>query len=155
MHNVIICQHCAMCSSRNIHNPPWKVISNSKGGVFQRVWRSMIDYYSGNSRWQCGGRGCRQISFHGRGMDIFLNYKIIITFQHKKIIIGAYKFVNVIFRLLLAYLFIPLLQHELDVFKETIWNTPRIRKQDTLLPNGVTEHVYSFPQEYGLEECGR
>ncbi|CAB4034280.1 Hypothetical predicted protein, partial [Paramuricea clavata] len=57
-------------------------------------------------------------------------------------------------RLLLPYLFIPLLQHELDVFREIVWNTHRIRKQDTHLPNGMPDHVYNFPEEYGLEECG-
>lgn len=54
----------------------------------------------------------------------------------------------------MAYLFIPLLQMELDNFKETVWNTHRIRKQkDTYLPDGVPNHIYAFPEEYGLEEC--
>jgi hypothetical protein len=60
-----------------------------------------------------------------------------------------------IYRSLLAYLFIPLLQKELDVFKNTVWNTHRIRHQkDTYLPDGVPNHVYEFPEVYGLEECG-
>ena len=59
-------------------------------------------------------------------------------------------------RSLLAYLFVPLLQKELDVFKDTVWNTHRIRHQkDTYLPDGVPNHVYEFPEEYGLEECGK
>ena len=59
-------------------------------------------------------------------------------------------------RSLLAYLFVPLLQKELDVFKDTVWNTHRIRHQkDTYLPDRVPNHVYEFPEEYGLEECGK
>ena len=50
-------------------------------------------------------------------------------------------------RSLLAYLFVPLLQKELDVFKDTVWNTHRIRHQkDTYLPDGVPNHVYEFPE---------
>ena len=55
---------------------------------------------------------------------------------------------------LLAYIYVPVLQ-ELDTFKEKIWNSHRIRQQkDTNLPSGVPDHIYSFPAEYGLEECG-
>lgn len=58
--------------------------------------------------------------------------------------------------MLLAYLMIPLLQKELDVFKDTIWNTHRIRCQkDTVLPDGVPNHIHAFPEVYGLDECGR
>ena len=50
---------------------------------------------------------------------------------------------------------LPLIQKELDVFKETVWNTHRIRLQkDAALPDGVPNHIYSFPEQYGLEECG-
>ena len=58
-------------------------------------------------------------------------------------------------RSLLAYLFIPILEKELAIFKDTIWSSHRIRKQaGTFLPDGVPDHIYSFPEEYGLEECG-
>ncbi|KAG1682566.1 hypothetical protein GQR58_010849 [Nymphon striatum] len=58
-------------------------------------------------------------------------------------------------RMIMAYLMIPLMQKELDIFKDTIWNCHRIRAQkDTVLPCGVPDHIYSFPEEYGLEECG-
>lgn len=58
--------------------------------------------------------------------------------------------------MLLAYVMIPLLQREVDVFKETVWNSHRIRPQkETALPSGVPNHIYSFPEEYGMEECGR
>ena len=51
---------------------------------------------------------------------------------------------------------IPLLQKELDEFKDTVWNTHRIRYQkETLLPDGIPDHMYSFPERYGLEECGK
>ena len=51
---------------------------------------------------------------------------------------------------------IPLLQKELDTFKDTIWNTDRIRPQkDTVLHNGVPDHIFNFPEEYGFEESGK
>lgn len=57
--------------------------------------------------------------------------------------------------MILAFILIPLLQKELNTFKDTIWNTHRIRQQkDTELPNGVPNHIYSFPEEYGFEDCG-
>ena len=58
-------------------------------------------------------------------------------------------------RKLMSYLFIPLVDKHVQIFKNTIWNTHRIRKQpDALLPDGVQNHIYNFPEEYGLEECG-
>ena len=52
--------------------------------------------------------------------------------------------------MLLAYILIPVMQ------KDTVWNSHRIHAQkDTHLPNGVPNHVHSFPEEYGLEECGK
>lgn len=60
------------------------------------------------------------------------------------------------FRNLLAYIFIPVVEKELKVFQNTIWNNHRIRQQKgTVLPDGVPEHIYNFPKEYGLEECGK
>ena len=59
-------------------------------------------------------------------------------------------------RNLLAYIFIPLIQKEVDIFQRTIWNTHRIRAQkDTLLPAGIPNHMYDFPEEYGQEKCGK
>ena len=50
---------------------------------------------------------------------------------------------------------IQMLQKELDIFKDKIWNCHRIRHQkDVNLPNGVPDHIYNFPEEYNLEECG-
>ena len=58
--------------------------------------------------------------------------------------------------MLLAHILIPVMQKELDTFKDTVWNSHRIRAQkDTHLPNGVPNNVHSFPEEYGLEECGK
>jgi hypothetical protein len=57
--------------------------------------------------------------------------------------------------MLLAFLMIPLLQRELDIFKESVWNTHRIRAQkNTNLPDGVPNHIYSFPELYELEDKG-
>ena len=49
---------------------------------------------------------------------------------------------------------IPTVQREVDTFIHVIWNTHRIRAQkETFLPDGVPDHIYSFPEKYGLEEC--
>ena len=48
------------------------------------------------------------------------------------------------------------MQKELDLFKDTIWNTHPIRMQkDTCLPCGIPIYIYEFPEEYDLEECGK
>lgn len=61
-----------------------------------------------------------------------------------------------ILRMLLAYLMIPIIQKEADVFKDVIWNAHRIRAQkDILLPTGVPNHIYEFPENYNLEQCGK
>ena len=58
--------------------------------------------------------------------------------------------------MLLAFLMIPVIQKQLDSFRQTVWNTHRIRTQkDTFLPDGVPEHIYEFPEKYGLEDCGQ
>ena len=58
--------------------------------------------------------------------------------------------------MLLAFVMIPLVQKELDIFRNTVWNTHRIRAQkDTVLPSGIPNHIYSFPEEYDLEDCGK
>ena len=56
---------------------------------------------------------------------------------------------------MVAYVYIPVIQKELDTFRETIWNDHRGRKQkDKLLPTGIPEHIYNFPEQYGGEQCG-
>ena len=58
-------------------------------------------------------------------------------------------------RHILAYIMIPIVQREFDTFIEVVWNAHRIREQrNTLQPDGVPIHIYSFPDKYGLEECG-
>ena len=60
------------------------------------------------------------------------------------------------FRMLLSFLFIPIMQRELNKFKDVVWNSHRIREQkDTNLPAGVPNHIYQFPGSYELEDCGR
>ena len=57
--------------------------------------------------------------------------------------------------MLLAFVMIPVLQKELDAFKDSVWNYRRIRAQrNTVLPDGAPNHMYSFPCKYGLEGCG-
>lgn len=56
---------------------------------------------------------------------------------------------------MLAYVYIPLLPTELDCFKDTVWNNHRGRKQrNKHLPDGVPEHIYQFPDQYGGIKSG-
>jgi hypothetical protein len=55
----------------------------------------------------------------------------------------------------MTFVFIPVIRKEMDVFRETIWNSHRVRSQkDTQMPKGIPNHLYAFPEEYGAEECG-
>jgi hypothetical protein len=57
-------------------------------------------------------------------------------------------------RQLLAYVYIPIIQRECDIFVSN-WNSHRIRHQDDLsLPTGVPNHMFSFPEGYGGNHCG-
>ena len=56
---------------------------------------------------------------------------------------------------MLAFIYIPLIQKELDIFKNTIWNSHRGRKQAKKeLPDGIPDHIYCFPEKYGGTKCG-
>ena len=49
---------------------------------------------------------------------------------------------------------IPLIQREILAFVD-LWNSHRIRKQKgVVLPEGIPNHLYDFPEDYGLENCG-
>ena len=55
----------------------------------------------------------------------------------------------------MAYLMIPILQKEVDEFKDVVWNPHRIRAQkDRMVPGGVPNHIYDFPEQYGMRNCG-
>lgn len=61
---------------------------------------------------------------------------------------------NMLDRQLLAYVFIPVVQRECDIFVSN-WNTHRIREQkNLLLPTGVPNHMFSFPENYGGTQSG-
>ena len=48
----------------------------------------------------------------------------------------------------MAYIYIPVLQKELDIFRVSVWNNHRIRRQKHKeLPTGV-------PEQYAGEKCG-
>ena len=60
------------------------------------------------------------------------------------------------FRKLLAFIMVPLIQREVDIFKGNIWNIHRIRDQKGVhLPSGVPNDIYNFPEEYNLRQCGK
>ena len=50
---------------------------------------------------------------------------------------------------------IPMMQRELDEFHQTVWNSHRIRAQkDTLMADGIPNHIFEFPEKYGMEHKG-
>ena len=57
---------------------------------------------------------------------------------------------------MLAYIYIPVVQRELDEFRNIVWNHNRGRKQvNKLLPTGVPSHISNNPEYYGGKECGK
>lgn len=57
-------------------------------------------------------------------------------------------------RKILAYVFIPIVQRECNLFID-IWNTHRIRKQqDIELPTGIPNHMFAFPAKYSAKYMG-
>ena len=61
---------------------------------------------------------------------------------------------NVQHRQLMAYIFIPVIQRECNISVSN-WNTHRIREQkNLLLPTGVPDHMFAFPEQYGSTQCG-
>ena len=53
---------------------------------------------------------------------------------------------------MLAYVYIPVIQKELDAFRCSVWNAHRIRKQKNKeLPVGVPDHIYTCPERHGGE----
>lgn len=57
-------------------------------------------------------------------------------------------------RQLMTYVFTPVIQRECDSFVSN-WNTHRIREQkNLLLPTGIPNHMFSFPEQYGGMQCG-
>ena len=56
---------------------------------------------------------------------------------------------------MLAFIYIPILQKEMDIFRDTIWNNHRVRCQkDAQMPKGIPTHLFSFPECYDAEDCG-
>ena len=49
---------------------------------------------------------------------------------------------------ILSYVYIPVVQKELDVFRTTVWNHKRGRKQiNKQLPTGVPDIIFENPEE--------
>ena len=58
-------------------------------------------------------------------------------------------------RSILAFIMIPLMQQQLDEFRDTIWNSHRIRAQNhTLMADGVPNHIFAFPERYNMKSLG-
>lgn len=56
---------------------------------------------------------------------------------------------------MLAFIFIPVIQKELDIFRVTVWNHKRGRKQiNKILPTGIPEYIYDHPEEFDAQDCG-
>ena len=51
-------------------------------------------------------------------------------------------------RYMLAFVFIPVIQKEMDIFRETIWNSHRIRSQkEARMRKGIPNHFVLFPRK--------
>ena len=67
---------------------------------------------------------------------------------------GHYDSQNEIHRSIIAYIYILVLEIEMHLFV-TNWNNHHIRfRKNTILLEGVPEHISSFPEKYGLERSG-
>ena len=56
---------------------------------------------------------------------------------------------------MLAFIYIPVLQKEMKIFRDTIWNNHRVRCQkDAQMPKGIPTHLFSFLECYDAEDCG-
>ncbi|XP_066931267.1 uncharacterized protein [Clytia hemisphaerica] len=65
---------------------------------------------------------------------------------------GHYDRTNDLHRKMLSFVMVPVIQREIDIFKDKVWNVHRVRSQkDVALPAGVPNHIYDFPEEYNLE----
>ena len=57
-------------------------------------------------------------------------------------------------RNILAYVYVPIVHREIDLFVE-LWNNSRTRLQrGTLMPDGIPNLIYNCPEEYGIEDKG-
>ena len=53
-------------------------------------------------------------------------------------------------RNILAFIYIPIVQREVNIFIE-LWNNSRTRFQkNTLMPDGIPSFIYTNPEEYGM-----
>ena len=89
------------------------------------------------------------------GGDRFVKYLLLFYFNlHELVEIFFCYILLYLFQIIIGIPFYFILERELDIFKDTVWNTHRIRKQkDTYLPDGIPNHIFEFPEEYGLEDC--
>ena len=55
---------------------------------------------------------------------------------------------------LLAYIMIPVTQKEIDIHLLICGTVIGYRNRNTVLPDGVPNHIYNFSGKYGLNECG-
>ena len=57
-------------------------------------------------------------------------------------------------RQILAYVYIPIVQRECEIFI-SMWNSHRVREQANLaLPTDIPDHMFLFPDRYGGHEMG-
>ena len=67
---------------------------------------------------------------------------------------GFYDPEDVVDRNILAYVYVPIVHREIDLFVE-LWNNSRTRLQrGTLMPDGIPNLIYNCPEEYGIEDKG-
>ena len=84
----------------------------------------------------------------------FIFYKVDYCYLSVLLVVLQFGF-YISCRNLLAFIYIPVIQKEMNIFRETVWNSHRVRHQrDAQMPKGIPSHLYSFPEQYGAEDCG-
>lgn len=77
-------------------------------------------------------------------LEKFFKFQLLQLLEH-----GFYDPENESDRNILAYIYIPIVQREIDLFVE-LWNNSRGRLQrDTLMPDSIPNVIHNCPEEYG------
>ena len=56
-------------------------------------------------------------------------------------------------RYISTFIYIPIIQREVNIFVEP-WNNSSRRKKNTLMPDGIPNFIYSDPEEYDMVDRG-
>lgn len=58
------------------------------------------------------------------------------------------------YSLVFRFIFMPLVQRELDLYKELVNTSPRRATRKAMLPNDAPLNIYEWPEKYGSKDFG-